>query len=80
MCLKPSKSKKKHCNFFHVARRQYDGLIRSVVEKHTVGQAGQKVMPGRMDHLVGHCSGGTDVAEDQDGSGSLSVTVVDGGN
>ena len=71
---------KQHRDFFRVTRRQGDRLADPVVQEHSIGQAGQKVVLGRMGHLQRHRPGRAHVAENDDRSGSLPFTVVDGGD
>ena len=40
-----------HRNFSAVTLRQSDRLVDPVVQQHAIGQAGQKIMLGRIDHL-----------------------------
>src|SRR3981081_4413479 len=77
MCLKPSKSKNSTATFFKVTPRQENRLVNAVVEEHSIGQTGQKVVVGRMGHLHRHRPGCAHVAENDYRSVSMPFTVPD---
>ena len=69
-----------HYDFLRVAQRHDNRLSDAVVQKHSIGQAGQEIMLCRMSRLQRQCARLADVAKDDDGSGHLSFAVVDGGD
>jgi hypothetical protein len=69
-----------HYNFFLVPRRRDDRLLDPVAQKHSIGQAGQKIVLGRMSHQQGHRLRRTDVSKDNNRSGCVALAIVDRGN
>src|SRR5579872_5887094 len=69
---------KEYGDFFQMPRSQSDRLVYTVVQEHAIGQAGQKVVLGRMGHLLGHGASSAHVAKDDDGPRSFPLMVMDG--
>src|SRR6202011_5012189 len=69
---------KQNCDLVDAARRQCDRLANPVVQQHSIGQVGQKIVFRQVGHLLRHRAGSAHVTENNDGSGGLPFTVVDG--